>query len=143
MATGAAREPRAVVPTGAALDAMIARSRVLVVGARSEPPAATLLTAVGARRVLRRVSIWLVSSSRVKRLPAAPSVALWDRTATTVLSGTRSRLASASTGPTTRTVTWANRTGAARIVFADVRPVTQAQHLEASYTLRVRVARLV
>jgi hypothetical protein len=39
-------------------------------------------------------------------------------------------------------VTWENRSGGARVVFADVRPVTQAQHFEASYTLRVRVARL-
>jgi hypothetical protein len=63
-------EPGAVVPTGRALDALVARSRFLVVGARNEPRAAALLEAAGARRLLPRVSVSLVPSARVKPLLA-------------------------------------------------------------------------
>jgi subtilisin family serine protease len=56
------------VPTASALDAMIRRSRILIVGARNVPRAAALLKASGARRLLPRDSVWLVSSSRVKPL---------------------------------------------------------------------------
>jgi subtilisin family serine protease len=63
-----AAEPPAVVPTGKALDALIGKSKTLVVGARNEVRAGKLLRSAGGRRLLTRVSVWVVPSGKVKRL---------------------------------------------------------------------------
>ena len=65
--------------------------------------------------------------------PASLGLSLWSDSATTVSSGTRGRLASAAGSTATKTVTWANRSTAPRVVFADVRTATQAAHLNATY----------
>jgi subtilisin family serine protease len=63
-------QPPAVVPTGAALDRLVRASPVLIVGARNEPRAATLLRAAGGRLLMPRVAVWLVPSARVEQLLA-------------------------------------------------------------------------
>jgi hypothetical protein len=63
-----ASEPRAVVPSGAALDALIQRSSFLVVGTRNETGARALVRAAGGRQLESRTSIWSVSSGKIKNL---------------------------------------------------------------------------
>ena len=52
--------PPAVVPTGARLENLIRRSDLLIVGARNDRRATTLLRAAGARPLLTRIGLWAV-----------------------------------------------------------------------------------
>ena len=62
--------PLAVVPTGARLQNLIRRSDLLIVGARNNRRATTLLHAAGGKPLLTRIGLWAVPSSRIKSLIA-------------------------------------------------------------------------
>jgi hypothetical protein len=62
--------PPAVVPTGTRLENLIRRSDLLIVGARNDRRATTLLHAAGARPLLTRIGLWAVPSNRIKSLIA-------------------------------------------------------------------------
>ena len=62
--------PLAVVPIGTRLQNLIRRSDILIVGARNDRRATTLMHAAGARALLTRIGLWAVPSSRIKSLIA-------------------------------------------------------------------------
>jgi len=62
--------PTAVVPTGTKLESLIRRSNVLIVGARNDRRATTLLQGAGGRPLLTQIALWVVPSNRIKSLIA-------------------------------------------------------------------------
>jgi hypothetical protein len=68
------------------------------------------------------------------------ALSLWNSAADTVWTGTRGRLAAADRPGKTETVTWTNPNATARVVFGAVRPRGSPVHLDAAYTLQVRVS---
>ena len=123
--------------------AMFAAAKPTIDGAGRDARVSARVDEAEDPRDVYRVAVPAKTRLTLTLSPAASlGLSLWSDSATTVSSGTRGRLASAAGSTATKTVTWANRSTAPRVVFADVRTATQAAHLNATYTLRVGIAKL-